>query len=117
MKCVCEELNMDVIGFLLDIGFKVHPIDEEKFIYGVYSSESKVYDRFLQVLEKYPLAELTDSDNLCKGDYIIYLEGGIPITTLGDLYNGIKSILNVEEYDHEDMIHEIIDLLKNVEGV
>ena len=114
MKCIYQ--TGDVISILLNIGFKVHLIDEEKFIYGVYSSESKIYDRFEKVLEEFPMADLTESENLCQGDYILYLKGK-PITTLKELYGAIKTILNVEEYDDEYMLVEIRRTLDTVEGV
>lgn len=115
-KNICKIFNMDIIGFLIDIGFVVHPIDEEKFIYGVFSSESKIFKRFEKVIESFPNAELFDSKNFCEGDYIIYLKGK-PITTLEELYNSIKTVLNIEEYDNDYRICEISRILKEVEGL
>ena len=58
---------------MISIGWLVHPIDDG--IYGVYSSEHKVENRFNELKKHFNNATIKKLVNSPKGDYLVNLKG------------------------------------------
>ena len=82
---------MDIINFLLNIGFKVRPVSED--IYAVFSSKEKIEGRMKKVREVFPYAyyKRIPSDKSCYGDYYINLHT-ISFKNYYDFLNATKDL-------------------------